>query len=378
MASTPQNIRRQDSSTKWFRNLTIFMLTGFVLWKTIPPLFGVLTLFMIALIFSYLLEPVVSALENRGLPRIFSIITLFIFISFLLYFAGYFLFIPLKAEMTDLINRVQGENINKVAGQVKSFIITNFPFIQSAQIDNSINDLLSVFQNAVLSLSRSSLTFLQGILSVLTQIIIIPLIAFFILKDGPMLKKKFLDLVPNKYFEMLLHLFYKTDKQIGSFIRGQIVDNMILAVFYSIGYYFMDIPFFIIFGAFSGLANVIPYVGPVLGALPPVIVTIMEFGDFSMIPAIILLFVIVQILENGVVQPTVVAKSVNLHPLIIIFSVLTGGQLLGVIGMLFSVLLAGIIKVLIVEISWSYKNYDFGKTYMRDDNVLLLPRTKNQ
>ncbi len=87
--------------------------------------------------------------------------------------------------------------------------------------------------------------------------------------------------------------------------------------------------------------------------------SIVESGSFEALPIIILLFVVIQIIDVILIQPTVVVKSVDLHPLIVIFAVFAGGTFLGVIGMLFAVLLAGITKVIIIEITWCYRNYHF-------------------
>ncbi|MCP4724486.1 MAG: AI-2E family transporter [bacterium] len=369
--------REEQSAIRWFKTFVIIAVAGFLLYKIIPPLKGIILLFLLGLIFAYLLDPLVSALENRGLPRVYSIITLFIAIGFVLYLAGNNLFPVIKNEIADLIKSVESEKINTLAEQIRLYLLDNFPFIEEEQINSSIQEFLSGFQNIVVNISRRSLSFLQGILSLITQIVIIPLIVFFVLKDGARLKRSMVSIVPNKYFEMFLHLFYKIDQQIGSYLRGQILDNAILAVFYSIGFYYLGIPFYIVFGVFSGMANIIPYIGPIIGSSIPIIVAIIETGSLLIVPQIIVLFVIVQIIDNTFIQPTVVAKSVDLHPLIIIFAVLTGGTLMGVIGMLFSVLAVGIIKVVIVEISWSYKNYGLGRKYRRSADRFVLPRTGN-
>ena len=84
-------------------------------------------------------------------------------------------------------------------------------------------------------------------------------------------------------------------------------------------------------GHFSGIANAVPYIGPVIGIIPPFIMSIVESGSFEALPIIILLFIVIQIIDVTLIQPTVVAKSVDLHPLIIIFTVFAGGTFLGVI-----------------------------------------------
>ncbi len=367
--------REEQSTLRWFKTFIIIAVAGFLLYRIIPPLKGIILLFILGMIFAYLLDPLVSALESRGLPRIYSIITLFIVIGFFLYLAGYYLFPLIRNEIAGLIESVESEKIYAFAEQIRTYMRDNFTFMEEEQINSTIQEFLSVFQNIVLNISRKSLSVLQGMLSLITQIVIIPLIVFFVLKDGAKLKRSMVNLVPNKYFEMFLHLFYKTDQQIGSYIRGQILDNAILAVFYSIGFYYLGIPFYIVFGAFSGMANIIPYIGPIIGASIPMTVAIIETGSLLIVPKIAVLFVIIQMIDNTFLQPTVVARSVDLHPLIIIFAVLTGGTMMGVIGMLFSVLVAGIIKVVIVEISWSYKNYGLGRKYRRREDRFIIPRT---
>ncbi|KPK93107.1 hypothetical protein AMJ80_06120 [bacterium SM23_31] len=357
------------TASRWLRVLLIILLisvivslVSIVLYFVLSPLKIVFLLFIIAALCAYLLEPIVYHMENRGLPRVYSILLLYIVIFFLMYQAGDKLLPPLIKEITDLPQSIQQES-STVKDQVKTFVRGNFPFIQEEQIDRSFEELRIWFQDLVSKASTKLLeiiSFAQGILSLAIQIIMVPLIAFFILKDGPALKRAVVNLIPNRFFEVSLHLLYKTDQQIGRYLRGQILDNFILAVLYSISFYFMDIPYFIIFGAFSGIANVVPYIGPLIGIIPPLIVSIMGKGSLGVIPWIILIFIFIQIIDVTLVQPTVVAKSVDLHPLIVIFAVLAGGILLGVIGMLFAVLLAGVIKVIITEIAWSIRNYRLG------------------
>jgi len=363
MAQRSDKIRRTSEgvSLRWLRNIIILIITGFLLWKILPPLKGIIIMFVLALLFAYLLEPLVYHLENRGLKRTYSIIILYCCIAFILYIAGYFLFNPVKTEIGDLIQTIRSGKIYAITDRIKEFITVNFPFIHSEQIDATLQESFTTFQNEVLGIAQRLLSYIQGVFSLVTQIFIIPLIAFFILKDGPRLKRDVISLIPNSFFEMSLHLLYKLDQQIGRYIRGQVLDTLILAILYSIGFYALGVPFYIVMGAFSGIANIIPYVGPVFAAIPPILVLVIETESLALVPVTIALFVVIQLFEVVFIQPTVVAKSVDIHPLILIFSVLAGGQILGIIGMLFAVLLAGIIKVIIVEFAWCYKNYRFSR-----------------
>ncbi|MFC1557681.1 AI-2E family transporter [candidate division KSB1 bacterium] len=351
-ASAPEN-----SLLHWMRNILILIVIGFIFWKILPPLKGIIIMFTLAMLFAYLLEPLVNDLENRGIPRIYSIFILYIAIGCLFYAAGYFLYNPLKAEIGDFVKTVREGKLLTLTDRIKAFVLTNFSFVQEDQLDQILQESINNFRNEIITIAQRTLSFIQSAFSLFTQIFIIPLIAFFILKDGPRIKKELISFMPNRFFEMSLHLLYKTDGQIGKYIRGQLLDTFILAVLYSIGFSYLGIPYAIVLGAFSGVANIIPYVGPIFAAIPPILVTIIESESFNMVPITIVLFVVVQIIEVVLIQPTVVAKSVDIHPLILIFAVLAGGQILGVAGMLFAVLLTGVIKVIIMEITWSYRNY---------------------
>lgn len=171
------------------------------------------------------------------------------------------------------------------------------------------------------------------------------------------MKKALVSMMPNRYFELVLSLLYKTDQQLGGYLRGQFFDAMIIGVLSTIALWILDVPYFILIGLFAGLANMIPYVGPAAGAVAAILVVAFNGGGGQQIAFVAIAFAIVQLLDNVLVQPLVVAKSVDLHPLIIIFAVIIGGQFFGILGMLLAVPVAGMIKVLSRELYSSAKHY---------------------
>ncbi len=206
------------TSASWLRSLLIILLFGFlvalsglVLWVVLTPLKGIILLFIIAALVAYLLEPIVTYLENMGISRALSIVCLYIIAFFLLYFSSSMLSPSVLNEIEGLLHSVESEKVNTAAREVKDFVVSNFPMIREEQLDMAIQDLLSSFQGLVLQASRSIISLAQGMFSLIIQIIMIPLIAFFLLKDGPSLKRGVMRFIPNRFFEMALHLFYKAD-----------------------------------------------------------------------------------------------------------------------------------------------------------------------
>ena len=187
--------------------------------------------------------------------------------------------------------------------------------------------------------------FIEGVISGLTFVVIVPFVAFFFLKEGRRLTRCFMALVPNAYFELCLNLMHQANKQIGNYIRGQLLAVLVVSVLSISGLSIIGVYYALPLGLLAGLANVIPYLGPLIGIVCSSIVALATGGGLAMVAKVIAMFLIVQLIDNVLIQPTVVAKSVELHPLVILFVVMVGSQLMGIVGMLIAVPLTGIAKV---------------------------------
>ncbi len=214
-------------------------------------------------------------------------------------------------------------------------------------------------ESAVEKFQKNMLNFALGLFSALSNVVIIPFITFFLLKDGPKMKKAIIERVPNRYFEMVLNLTYKIEQQLGGYIRGQVIDAALVGILSIIALKFIGIDYYFFIGAIAGLANLIPYLGPVVGAVPAILVSLMQNPDPSLTPIlwIIVAFAVIQLIDNIIISPLVVAKSVNIHPLVVIIVIFIGERLLGVLGMLIAIPVTGILHVIIRETIWSFKNY---------------------
>lgn len=187
--------------------------------------------------------------------------------------------------------------------------------------------------------------FIEGVISGLTFVMIVPFVAFFFLKEGRRLTRCLMAFVPNAYFELCLNLMYQANKQIGNYIRGQLLAVLVVSVLSISGLSIIGVYYALPLGLLAGLANVIPYLGPLIGIVCSSIVALATGGGLAMVAKVIAMFLIVQLIDNVLIQPTVVAKSVELHPLVILFVVMVGSQLMGIVGMLIAVPLTGIVKV---------------------------------
>lgn len=206
---------------------------------------------------------------------------------------------------------------------------------------------------------RSS-AFMEGIFSGLALLVIVPFAVFFFLKEGRRITHELIELVPNAYFELCLNLIYQINSQIGGYLRGQMLETGIVALLSVVALTLIGLPNAIPIGLLAGTANMIPYLGPLIGGITASVVAISTGGGGSMVLYVILAFAVIQMLDNLVIQPIIVAKSVDLHPLLVMLVVSIGSQLMGIMGMLIAVPVTGILKASTQTIYRGIRGYRAG------------------
>ncbi len=314
----------------------ILVVIGWLLYE----LSTIITILLLSALIAYILDPIASYLEAKGITRTYATIIIFFMFFFVIGVASWIFLPGLIRELHTLQQNLMSEDPSTLTRRIEAFITTNLKYfdVKTLAIEEKV-------QNGISLLTDELLAILAGFLSTISVMVIVPFVVFFLLKDGRKMKKTFIHLIPNRYFEMTLTVLHKIDQQLGWYLRGQFTEAFVVGVLSVIALWLLDVQYFIIIGVFAGLANMIPYVGPVAGAVPAIIVTLINVNDPFKLLYIILAFAVVQLIDNILLQPMVLSKSVHLHPLIIVFAVLIGGQFFGILGMLLAVPAAGIIKV---------------------------------
>lgn len=193
-------------------------------------------------------------------------------------------------------------------------------------------------------------------------VIVIPLVTFFFLKDGDKIRRSVLRLVPNRYFEVTLAIIEKIETNIGRYFRALLMQCVAVGTVASILLTIAGLNYALAVGIFTGLANMIPYFGPLIGFLAGTVVGITQTGNFSLVPGILIAMSLTQLADNLFFQPFIFSRAARAHPLVILFVVLIGAQLGGIIGMLIAIPITATIKVMIEQIVWSVRNYRILRT----------------
>ncbi|GEM_PF-304270 len=309
---------------------------------------------VISIFLAYLLAPLVDAIENRGLSRTWAVIIVFAALMLVIASAISLVWQDMLDEIKKILAGMKIDNREELVEGVRAKLRAAFPgMAQSTFIDEAAEKAVAYGEAFA---SRTVEAF-----SAIGEAIIIPFLTFFILKDARTLKKTIVAQIPNRYFEMSLSLIHKATLQLGRFIRGQLLDAAIVGLMAMVALSLLKLPYALLIGAFAGMCNLIPFLGPILGCIAAIVVSIIETGSFASVLPIIVAFAVVKLIDDVIVQPTVVSKSVELHPVTVIISIFAGGHLAGILGMIVAVPLVSIAKVTASILYWGFtKYYIFG------------------
>ncbi|SMO77372.1 AI-2E family transporter [Fodinibius sediminis] len=332
-------------------------LAGLALFFYLLYYFGTLVGYaIIAILITYLLDPVVNRIQTTGINRIWAIVlTLSTLILFLVWISTN-IFPVIANQMVELAGQLNVQTIQDITQQVEDRLTRNFTFLPehflSTNITRMLQDLFDVGQLP---------TALSNLIGLFTNIfwaaLVIPFATFFFLKDGTKIRRDILQLVPNKYFETTLSLIDKIETRLGHYFRSVMLQSFIVALTSWLLLSIVGLNNALSVGIAVGLANTIPYFGPAIGYLLSITVSIIEIGNFSLVlPCIIAIF-LVQLLDNLVLQPVIFSRSAEIHPVAILFIIMIGAEIAGILGMLLAVPIATTTKITINQIRWSINNY---------------------
>lgn len=337
------------------KNLNVWhILFNFL--KVLSPLF-------IGFVIAWLLNPIVKKMNSKGIPRILgSLIVYTVFLVFIYIFLR--ILIPtLYAQINDLITTLPAildkfkmfadDFVNQVA--ISGIDLTNF----KENIFNSVGEYLVNLTNA---LPNSIISILGSLVSGLGTVLISLVVGLYMLFDFDAISKHFLKLVPNKNKYEIEVLLTDIGKEVRKTISGTLLVALMVFVCDSIGFAIIGLNAALLFGLFCGLTDLIPYIGPYIGGAAAVIVGFSQ-GSITGI-AVLIVCVIVQLVENYILQPVVMSKTTQLHPVTIIVGLLVFGYYFGILGMIIATPCIALMKVIFRFI---VKKYDLFK----DDEVLL-------
>lgn len=298
--------------------------------------------FFVAIILAYILNPMVEFLENRRIPRCLGILLIYaVFFTLALVFS--------VTTIPALISELQklGEQIPEYTRQFQRFLLTMQQDYQRINIPDNVREVLDrniiVLQENVLGLLERVTGTVLGIFSHLFTILVIPLLVYYILRDMDSLKRSTVMLFPRQYRKWVAAMGSEMDRTLGAYFRGMLLICFLVGLLTYLGLFLVGVEFALLLGIISGITNIIPYFGPLIGAVPAVLIALLESPALALKAMLVL--VIVQQLESQVIAPQILGRSLGLHPLLVIFVLIIGGKFFGLAGLIFAVPFTAMLRI---------------------------------
>ncbi len=342
-----------DKVARFFVYVLLAALLIFLLWR-----FSLLMVYgVIALVLSYVLDPVVNRMQTSGMNRTLAIAIVLTSLILVIIWASTTIIPNIGNQIARLAQQFNVETINYIAGTIELYLIQAIPYLPEGFLVNNVSMMVDHFFN--IDDVQNVIANIFGLFTNLfTAALIVPFATFFFLRDGSKLRRQVLRLVPNKYFEMTMNIINKIETRLGAHFRGVGLQSTLVAFFSTVLLGIAGLNNALSVGVAIGLANTIPYFGPILGYFLSIVIAIIETGDFSLVINCILAVMVVQIMDNIIFQPFIFSRTADLHPLYVLFIILIGAELGGLVGMLVAIPIATVLRVIITQIIWSFKNYN--------------------
>ncbi|GGE20543.1 UPF0118 membrane protein YueF [Marinithermofilum abyssi] len=307
--------------------------------------------FLVSGLFYYLFRPVVNYLQTIGIPRVLSILLLYLafagLVTLLIFLAGPLL----QKQLTNLI-----ENLPTLFTKVQTQLerLHNHPWVNNYLEQNSLNEITGNITEYLSSSTSTIVTNIAKFFSILTSIVVVfvtvPFILFYMLKEGEKAPRQVLRFLPSTQRAEGRRILADMDKAISSYIQGQVLVSVCVGIIIYIGYLIIGLDYSLLLALVTMFTNIIPFVGPIIGTIPAMIVAFIDSP--WMVLKVLIVTLIAQQVEGNFISPMVMGRTLNIHPLTIILLLLVAGSLGGFLGLLLAVPTYAVLKVVV---SHSYR-----------------------
>jgi predicted PurR-regulated permease PerM len=366
----PARARREDAalsaqSKSWRLGASALAILGAV-WLVAWLLAPILGPFLFSALLAYLFDPVVDRLERRGLGRTASVCLVFMLVLLLLLIVPLVLVPLLENQVREL-----AATVPKLVDWLSARLL---PWLQiHLGVDPQLLDMAAlkealaehwreaggVAAQVVRYATRSGF----AVAGWLAGVVLVPVVTFYLLRDWDRLVERVQDLLPRTVEPQVSALAREIDATLGAFLRGQLIVMIALGAFYAVGLWLVGLKLALLIGLVAGLVSFVPYLGVIVGVASAGIAMLVQSGQPLDIAAVVAVFVVGQLLEGFLLTPILVGDRIGLHPVAVIFAIMAGGQLFGLVGILLALPSAAVIAVLL---RWAHREYKTSEVYRGD------------
>jgi len=346
-------------SLAWMSAIVVLAVCAYLLSPILTP-------FIAAFLFAYISNPLVCWIEGKGPSRTISVLIGFgalilvtALIALTLWPIVYDQFARLMENAPEYIDRMHSwvqSNIGLVATNAEPDVQAQDKLVETAK--KVLPENGEAVAKTVGAITQSGVMLLAGIVN----LFLIPIIAFYLLRDWQRMSNGFNELLPPSNRRLIMDLTTQVNQVLYAFMKGQGLVMLCLGVMYSVGLMLIGLQYGLIIGVIAGLLSFVPYLGTGVGMLIASITFFMQTGELIDLWLIAVVFGVGQFVEGNILTPKLVGDQIDLHPVVVIFAVLAGGQLFGFVGILLALPLAAVIWVVAKRLREDFKTRDLGRT----------------
>ncbi len=295
-----------------------------------------LMIMIAAVVIAYIFSSVIKAFERLGIKRSVAVTLLFV-LAGVFVIAADLIFIPgLKQEIMNVYAKYPefSHQIKDALLLIAQDIAGQYPFIESS-IMNLVDNVFG--PSGFLERTPNASEILKQATPFIMAFILVPFFVFFLLKDWPGVKKRVMAWVPPSYVETTISVIEEINILVGKYLRGLAVDCFVIGVLASAGLWLIGINYHISLGILSGVANIVPYFGPIVGCTVSSLVALMQYRSFDPVWNVVVLYLAIKLMDDLIMQPLLIGKGVHLHPMLLVITLIVGENLFGIMGMILGV-----------------------------------------
>ncbi|KAA6450407.1 AI-2E family transporter [Bacillus swezeyi] len=332
-------------------NILVFTKASFIFTPVIVLIETVALPIVLTGVVYYLLNPIVDFLERKKVKRIYSILLLYIVIIGLITISIVSVIPLLREQIMSLVDNFP-RYVHIVEDQIKQLIGSRF-FNQVQQTLNiNLTDLAGRISDQATTILNSTFTgvgtFIGAVTEVVISIVTVPFVLFYLLKDGKKLPLFILKFVPVRLREQTYVVMSEMNNRLSSYIRGQIIVSFCIGCLLFIGYMIIGLEYASLLALVAACTSIVPYLGPTIAITPAIIIALVT-SPFMLVKLIIV-WTVVQLFEGKFISPQIMGKNLHIHPVTIIFVLLTAAKLFGLIGVILAIPGYAVIKVVVIHL----------------------------
>ena len=312
---------------------------------------SIITPIIVAYVFYYMLNPLVNFFEKKMSRFIGSLLAIFVgIITVLIVIVGV---VPIIVEQTQNLITALPRYIEVVKGYLEEYSDNAYVQVVVEYVNNNLN--VSKISEKLVSIATSGA---QGVVSSISStasvLVTMPFVLFFLLKDASHFNKFVISLLPKKLEKPVAETIDEIDDKVGSYIQGQMLVSLCIGVMLFIGYNIIGLHYAFSLATIAAFLSIVPYLGPVIAITPAMLVA--ASTSWVMVVKMLVVWGIVQFLEGNIISPNIMGRSMNMHPLTVIFVILIGVNIGGVVGAILGIPVYSILKVLVGKLLLSIRD----------------------